>query len=163
MCLHAPRNTAQISVGLYHTAGKGTRLAPMPGSENNNKPGVKLAVTADINGKPCPLTILESVVKQTGVYGKSRKGRLSVFWGDQVHFLFLFCSSLFCCFWLRGRCCVFLMQSFVTAGMPQVPLICFRITFIGAMRRYVYTMSRWDGGVCLLYQSVELNERAACC
>lgn len=76
----------QISVGLYHTAGKGTRLAPMPGSENNNKPGVKLAVTADINGKPSPLTILESVVKQTGVYGKSRKGRLSVFWGDQVGF-----------------------------------------------------------------------------
>ncbi|CAN0379704.1 unnamed protein product, partial [Laminaria digitata] len=74
----------EISVGLYHTAGKGTRLAPMPGSENNNKPGVKLAVTADINGKPSPLTILESVVKQTGVYGKSRKGRLSVFWGDQV-------------------------------------------------------------------------------
>ena len=71
-------------MGLYHTAGKGTRLAPMPGSENNNKPGVKLAVTADINGKPSPLTILESVVKQTGVYGKSRKGRLSVFWGDQV-------------------------------------------------------------------------------
>lgn len=75
---------SQISVGLYHTAGKGTRLAPMPGSENNNKPGVKLAVTADINGKPSPLTILESVIKQTGVYGKSRKGRLSVFWGDQV-------------------------------------------------------------------------------
>eukprot|EP00904_Undaria_pinnatifida_P006054 jgi/Undpi1/2579/HiC_scaffold_13.g05958.m1 len=74
----------EISVGLYHTAGKGTRLAPMPGSENNNKPGVKLAVTADINGKPSPLTILESVIKQTGVYGKSRKGRLSVFWGDQV-------------------------------------------------------------------------------
>ena len=72
-------------MGLYHTAGKGTRLAPMPGSENNNKPGVKLAVTADINGKPSPLTILESVIKQTGVYGKSRKGRLSVFWGDQVY------------------------------------------------------------------------------
>ena len=30
------------SVGMYHTAGKGTRLAPLPGSENNNKPGVKL-------------------------------------------------------------------------------------------------------------------------
>ena len=26
-----------ISVGLYHTAGKGTRLAPLPGAENNNK------------------------------------------------------------------------------------------------------------------------------
>merc|ERR1719159_884315 len=30
------------AVAIYHTAGKGTRLAPLPGSENNNKPGVKL-------------------------------------------------------------------------------------------------------------------------
>jgi hypothetical protein len=30
------------------------------------------------------LTVLESVVKQTGIYAPSRKGRLSVFWGDQV-------------------------------------------------------------------------------
>ena len=31
-----------------------------------------------------PLTVLEAVVQQTGIYGPSRKGRLSVFWGDQV-------------------------------------------------------------------------------
>jgi hypothetical protein len=30
----------KISASLYHTAGKGTRLAPLPASENNNKPGV---------------------------------------------------------------------------------------------------------------------------
>jgi hypothetical protein len=29
-----------ISAGLFHTAGKGTRMAPLPASENNNKPGV---------------------------------------------------------------------------------------------------------------------------
>ena len=29
-----------VSAALYHTAGKGTRLAPLPASENNNKPGV---------------------------------------------------------------------------------------------------------------------------
>ena len=29
-------------------------------------------------------SILESVIKQTGAYAASRKGRLSVFWGDQV-------------------------------------------------------------------------------
>ena len=29
-----------ISASLYHTAGKGTRMAPLPASENNNKPGV---------------------------------------------------------------------------------------------------------------------------
>ena len=31
-----------------------------------------------------PLTVLEAVVLQTGIYASSRKGRLSVFWGDQV-------------------------------------------------------------------------------
>ena len=74
------------TVGIYHTAGKGTRLAPLPGAENNNKPGVKLPATAPlgVDGAVVPLTILESVVKSTGIYASSRKGRLSVFWGDQV-------------------------------------------------------------------------------
>lgn len=31
-----------------------------------------------------PITVLEAVVQQTGIYAPSRKGRLSVFWGDQV-------------------------------------------------------------------------------
>lgn len=30
------------------------------------------------------MTVLEAVVRQTGVYASSRKGRLSVYWGDQV-------------------------------------------------------------------------------
>jgi hypothetical protein len=35
--------------------------------------------------KPLLLTsVLEAVIKQTGIYASSRKGRLSVFWGDQV-------------------------------------------------------------------------------
>lgn len=70
-------HTGIISAALYHTAGKGTRLAPLPASENNNKPGVKLPF-------PNHLTVLEAVVRQTGIYASSRKGRLSVFWGDQV-------------------------------------------------------------------------------
>jgi len=74
----------KISVGLYHTAGKGTRLAPLPGAENNNKPGVKLPTTIPIGDSHAPMTILEAVIKQTGCYAKSRIGRLSVFWGDQV-------------------------------------------------------------------------------
>ena len=37
-----------------------------------------------VEGAVVPLTILESVVKSTGIYASSRKGRLSVFWGDQV-------------------------------------------------------------------------------
>mmetsp|Transcript_25565 Transcript_25565/g.33886 ORF Transcript_25565/g.33886 Transcript_25565/m.33886 type:complete len:554 (+) Transcript_25565:212-1873(+) len=75
----------KVSAALYHTAGKGTRLAPLPASENNNKPGVKLPVCHKLSdGTWAPITVLEAVVKQTGVYASSRKGRLSVFWGDQV-------------------------------------------------------------------------------
>ncbi|KAJ1455983.1 hypothetical protein M885DRAFT_518888 [Pelagophyceae sp. CCMP2097] len=80
--LSAALERGDISAALYHTAGKGTRLAPLPGAENNNKPGVKLP--ASLSEALGPLTILESVVKQTGVYGASRRGRLSVFWGDQI-------------------------------------------------------------------------------
>jgi len=77
--------SGKLAVGMYHTAGKGTRLAPIPGAENNNKPGVKLpSVVQTTSGQSLPLTILEAVIKQTGVYAASRKGRLSVFWGDQV-------------------------------------------------------------------------------
>jgi hypothetical protein len=36
---------SKISAALYHTAGKGTRLAPLPASENNNKPGVVRIIT----------------------------------------------------------------------------------------------------------------------
>eukprot|EP00934_Nitzschia_sp_Nitz4_P001153 Nitzschia sp. Nitz4//scaffold225_size51843//24519//26223//NITZ4_006897-RA/size51843-processed-gene-0.60-mRNA-1//1//CDS//3329542681//1153//frame0 len=72
----------KISAALFHTAGKGTRMAPLPASENNNKPGVKLPFVNATTGKP--ITVLESVVQQTGIYAPSRKGRLSVYWGDQV-------------------------------------------------------------------------------
>jgi len=75
--LEALLNEGAISASLYHTAGKGTRMAPLPASENNNKPGVKLPF-------PKQITVLEAVVRQTGIYASSRKGRLSVFWGDQV-------------------------------------------------------------------------------
>lgn len=75
----------KISAALYHTAGKGTRLAPLPASENNNKPGVKLPVCHQLaDGSYEPITVLEAVVRQTGIYASSRSGRLSVFWGDQI-------------------------------------------------------------------------------
>jgi len=45
---------------------------------------VKLGSCVHVNGELVPITILEAVIKQTGVYGSRRKGRLSVFWGDQV-------------------------------------------------------------------------------
>jgi len=82
--LHAELVAKRASAALYHTAGKGTRLAPLPGAENNNKPGVKLPAKLSVGGHDVPMTILEAVLKQTGVYAPMRKGRLSVFWGDQV-------------------------------------------------------------------------------
>lgn len=72
------------TVGIYHTAGKGTRLAPLPGAENNNKPGVKLPSLVNVAGSTSELTILEAVVRQTGCYAPKRAGRCSVFWGDQI-------------------------------------------------------------------------------
>jgi hypothetical protein len=76
--------TGGASVGLYHIAGKGTRLAPLPGSEINNKPGVQLPGILNVKGVPTNISILEAVIKQTGIYASSRPGRLSVFWGDQI-------------------------------------------------------------------------------
>ena len=73
------------TVGIYHTAGKGTRIAPLPGAENNNKPGVKLpSLVQTAPGVTAELTILEAVVRQTGCYAPKRAGRCSVFWGDQI-------------------------------------------------------------------------------
>ena len=72
------------AVALYHTAGKGTRLAPLPGAENNNKPGVKLPALLTVNGELAPITVLECVMRQTSSYAPARKGRCSVFWGDQI-------------------------------------------------------------------------------
>ena len=37
-----------------------------------------------VGGEQRPLTILEAVVRQTSSYARVRKGRCSVFWGDQV-------------------------------------------------------------------------------
>jgi len=69
------------SIAIYHTAGQGTRLSPLTASEYNNKPGVKLP---GLVGENECITILEAVLKQTAIYAPSRKGRLSVFWGDQI-------------------------------------------------------------------------------
>jgi len=83
--LAAELKDGKVSAALYHTAGKGTRLAPLPASENNNKPGVKLPVCHTLtDGTSEPITVLEAVVRQTGLYAASRSGRLSVFWGDQI-------------------------------------------------------------------------------
>lgn len=68
------------SVALYHTAGVGKRLFPLTPSEYGNKTAIKLPSFSGGNF----LTVLEGVIKQTGIFSSVRKGRLSVFWGDQI-------------------------------------------------------------------------------
>ena len=70
------------SVAIYHTAGQGKRLSPLTGSEHNNKSAVKLP--AYVGKHKNFMTLLDAVLKQTAFLGQSRKGRLSVFWGDQI-------------------------------------------------------------------------------
>lgn len=70
------------SVAIYHTAGKGTRLAPLSLAEYNNKPGVELpAFSAN---ELTPLTVLEMVIKQTAPLCHQHAGRVLVFWSDQI-------------------------------------------------------------------------------
>lgn len=72
------------SITVYHTAGKGTRIAPLSLSESNNKSNIKLPELLPIKEGKEPITILETVIRQTSIYSTSRPGRLSVFWGDQI-------------------------------------------------------------------------------
>lgn len=62
------------AVAVFHTAGRGTRLAPLPLAEGGDKAAVRVG----------PRTILEAVLVQTAPYAPFRRGRLSVFWGDQL-------------------------------------------------------------------------------
>ncbi|GAB4234866.1 MAG: hypothetical protein Tsb0021_14260 [Chlamydiales bacterium] len=70
------------AVAIYHTAGKGQRLAPLTFSERNNKSAIK--VPSLIKETEVPLNILESVIKQSLPYVENAQGRVSVFWGDQI-------------------------------------------------------------------------------
>ncbi|MDD5092869.1 MAG: hypothetical protein PHV74_00600 [Dehalococcoidia bacterium] len=72
------------TIAMYHTAGKGTRMAPITAAEANNKSAIKLPRLIEIDGIRTPLTVLEAVIFQTGIFADSRPGRLGVFWGDQV-------------------------------------------------------------------------------
>ncbi|PIQ92432.1 MAG: hypothetical protein COV69_02550 [Parcubacteria group bacterium CG11_big_fil_rev_8_21_14_0_20_39_14] len=69
------------SVAIYHTAGKGKRMAPLTFSEGGNKSAIRLPKILK-NGEL--FTILEAVIFQTQVFAKTRPGRLCVFWGDQI-------------------------------------------------------------------------------
>lgn len=70
------------SIALYHTAGEGRRLYPLAASEMGNKSAIKLPGFLPNSSEL--LTILEAVILQTSSLMPYRKGRLSVFWGDQL-------------------------------------------------------------------------------
>lgn len=72
------------SIGMYHTAGYGQRLAPLTSSELNNKSAIRLPSLLGPKENGDLLTILEAVIKQTAIFSDCNKGRLSVFWGDQI-------------------------------------------------------------------------------
>jgi hypothetical protein len=71
------------AIAIYHTAGQGKRLYPITASEYGNKSIVKLPCEKGGQTGSC-MTILEGVIKQTAIFALTRKGRLSVFWGDQI-------------------------------------------------------------------------------
>ena len=79
-----------ISAALYHTAGKGTRMAPLPASENNNKPGV---------------------VSKTIGTNQTQPNRTEPFWYLFVSFFlflfFLFSQTAFAVYSLVCGMCVF--------------------------------------------------------
>jgi len=72
------------TVAIYHTAGYGKRMAPLCGTEGNNKPAIKLPRPMKVEGGNTLLTLLEAVIYSTQIFAKTREGRICVFWGDQV-------------------------------------------------------------------------------
>jgi len=76
------------AVAIYHTAGQGKRLAPLTISESGIKSAVKLPGLILPLSSDYPdvlfMTLLEATIKQSAIFALSRKGRLSVFWSDQV-------------------------------------------------------------------------------
>lgn len=72
------------SIAIYHTAGKGKRMAPLCGAEKNNKPAIKLPRPIKIDRKNNLFSLLEAVIYSTQIFSNGREGRICVFWGDQV-------------------------------------------------------------------------------
>ena len=72
------------TAAVVHTAGKGTRLAPLTLAEHGDKPRVRLPGLVTTPAAEVPITLLEAVLRQTAPLAAGRAGRLSVFWGDQL-------------------------------------------------------------------------------
>ncbi len=71
-------------IAIYHTAGHGKRMAPLVQSEGNDKAGIKLPGLLNLSGRKVPMRLLEAVIYQSSIFAPSRKGRICVFWADQI-------------------------------------------------------------------------------
>jgi hypothetical protein len=66
------------SIGLFHCAGMGKRLYPLTASEYNNKSAIKIPAAEGYK------SVIENLLQQTIPQVDHIKGRLFVFWGDQL-------------------------------------------------------------------------------
>lgn len=71
------------SVAVVHAAGAGTRLEPLTSIEGE-KPRVRVPGVARIDGRDVAITLLEAVIRSTAAWGPASRGRIAVWWGDQV-------------------------------------------------------------------------------
>lgn len=74
----------EANIAIYHTAGFGSRVWPITGSEFGSKSRISMPRYLDQNGRKVPMTLLESTLFQSSIFAKNRSGRVMVFWGDQV-------------------------------------------------------------------------------
>lgn len=70
------------SVGIWHTAGQGRRLYPLPIHHRGDKSRTIVPGELTIDGSPVAMRLLEAVLRQTSAFAES--GRIGVFWGDQL-------------------------------------------------------------------------------
>ena len=70
------------SVLLYHTAGKGKRLAPLVFAEHNSKGSVQ--IPSHLISRSSTISVLEAVIYQTLSLAPMFSGRIASFWGDQI-------------------------------------------------------------------------------
>ncbi len=74
----------EATIAIYHTAGFGSRVWPITGSEYGSKSRITMPRYLDKAGSKVPMTLLESTIFQSSIFAKNRPGRILVFWGDQV-------------------------------------------------------------------------------
>jgi hypothetical protein len=64
------------SIGLFHTAGDGSRMFPLTASEVGCKPLIKLPGRLENVSTHALISSLEAVIKQTSIYALPGRGRL---------------------------------------------------------------------------------------